>query len=231
MPARSPITVAIARFEDLFALGLQTALAGDPSVSIVARDIPPARIEVMLRAHRPSVMILDVATLRDLAEVRELSIAHPHTRLVLLGYGLSSADSAQMLAFGASAYLAKDVQTRDLLHAIHLASRGMQLQLLPGGDGGAAEHHSLLTSREGDVLLLLRQDRSNAQIALALQISVETVRSHARNIYRKLGVTSRRALLALPTVRLEPASVAPAPAQPVRRRARGPAVARRPRRR
>ena len=48
------------------------------------------------------------------------------------------------------------------------------------------------------MLLLLRQDRSNAQIALALQIGVETVRTHARSIYRKLGVPSRRALLAAP---------------------------------
>jgi DNA-binding NarL/FixJ family response regulator len=193
-------------------------------VAVVARDILPARIEVMLRAHRPRVMLLDVGSLRDFAQVRELSLAHPATHFVLLGYGLSSADSAQLLAFGASAYLAKDVQTRDLLNAIHLASRGMQLQLRPQGESADA----LLTTREGDVLLLLRQDRSNAQIALALHISVETVRSHARKIYRKLGVTSRRALLALPAV---PPAAAPVPAaagHPGRRRP-APAVARRSR--
>jgi DNA-binding CsgD family transcriptional regulator len=46
------------------------------------------------------------------------------------------------------------------------------------------------------VLLLLREDRSNAQIALTLDIGVETVRTHARSVYRKLGVPSRRALVA-----------------------------------
>jgi DNA-binding CsgD family transcriptional regulator len=55
----------------------------------------------------------------------------------------------------------------------------------------------LLTPREGEVLSLLREHRSNAQIALALGIGVETVRSHARHIYRKLGVSSRRTLLAV----------------------------------
>ena len=67
-----------------------------------------------------------------------------------------------------------------------------------GKEGGGHVLDPLLTRREGDVLVLLRQGRSNAQIALALQIGVETVRSHARSIYRKLGVASRRELIGLP---------------------------------
>jgi DNA-binding NarL/FixJ family response regulator len=217
MPANPPITVAIARFEDLLALGLRTLLADDPSVSVVAHDIVHARIEVVLRAHRPRVLILDVGGLRDFAEVRELSGRHPQTQLVLLGGGLSNAESAQLLAFGASACLAKDTQARDVRNAIHLASRG--LQVMPRGSGGAHGGSSLLTQREGEVLDLVRQGRSNAQIALSLQIGVETVRTHARSIYRKLGVSSRRALITFP-VR------APAVAHPVRRRAS--AASRRP---
>jgi DNA-binding NarL/FixJ family response regulator len=222
MDARSPITVAIARFEDLFALGLQALLADDPSVSVVARDIAYERISVVLRAHRPHVLILDPAGLRDLAQVRELSTQHPHTRLVLLGDGASTAESAQLLAFGASACLAKDTQARDVRNAIHLASRG--LQVMPRGedpDNGANVRDALLTHREGDVLALLREGRSNAQIAVALQIGVETVRTHARSIYRKLGVASRRALLALPP----PGVASPPGAQPPMRRSRVPRAA------
>ncbi len=51
-----------------------------------------------------------------------------------------------------------------------------------------------LTRREAEVLPLLQQGRSNAQIALALGVGVETVRTHARNVYRKLGVRTRREL-------------------------------------
>ncbi len=227
MHASSPITVAIARFEDLLALGLLALLADDPNVSVVAHDIAPERIPVLLRAHHPHVLILDVGALRDLAQVRELSVQHPHTRLVLLGAGMSMAESAQLLAFGASACLAKDTQGRDVRNAIHLASRG--LQVMPRGAhdaGGAHVGDSRLTQREGDVLLLLRQGRSNAQIALALQIGVETVRTHARGIYRKLGVSSRRALIALPAPSAEPP--APVVAHPVRSRAASRAVPRRP---
>jgi len=234
MDARPPITVAIARFEDLLALGLRTLLAGDPSVSVVAQDIAHERVGVLLRAHRPHVLILDAGALRDLGEVRELSVQFPDTRLVLLGQGLSTAESSQLIAFGASACLAKDAQARDLQNAIYLASRGLQLMVRGVHDaGGAHVRPSVLTQREGDVLLLLRQGRSNAQIAVALQIGVETVRTHARGIYRKLGVTSRRALIALPAAsaqpRPQPQPPAPEAARPARRRVASRAAARRPR--
>ena len=62
-----------------------------------------------------------------LAEVRELSVAYPATRLVLLADELSSVECAQLLAFGASACLGRDTQARDVLNAIHLASRGLKL--------------------------------------------------------------------------------------------------------
>ena len=51
-----------------------------------------------------------------------------------------------------------------------------------------------LTPREADVLELLQAGSANAEIATTLHVSVETVRTHARNIYRKLGVSSRREL-------------------------------------
>lgn len=227
MPASSPTTVAIARFEDLLVLGLRALLADDPNVSIVAQDIAYDRISVVLRAHRPQVLILDAGALRDLAEVRDLSIQHPNTRLVLLGDAVTTAESAQLLAFGASACLAKDTQARDVRNAIHLAARG--LQVMPRGtvgEGTVDVRDSLLTQREGDVLALLREGRSNAQIALALQIGIETVRTHARSIYRKLGVASRRALLALPS----PPAAEPQPPVPRSRASRSRRAAFRPRR-
>lgn len=205
MPAPTPITVAIARFEDLISLGLRALLADDPSVHIVAQDIAHDRIGVLLRAHRPRVLILDVGALRTPSEVRELSVEHPQTRLVLLGQALSTTESAQLLAFGASACLAKDTQARDVRSAIHLASRGLQLMPRGAHDAhGAQAGDSLLTQREGEVLHLLRDGRSNAEIAQSLQIGIETVRTHARSIFRKLGVSSRRALTALPTPPPEP---------------------------
>src|SRR4029077_9834895 len=84
-------------------------------------------------------------------------------------------------------------QTREVLDAIRLAARGMQLTSHERTPGSTAS--GLLTARESEVLAQLQQGRSNAQVAAELQIGVETVRTHARSIFRKLGVTSRRELL------------------------------------
>jgi DNA-binding NarL/FixJ family response regulator len=203
----TPITVVLARFDDLFARGLRELIETDPNLLIVAAEVDHARIPVVLRAHRPDVAILDMGALDKLAEVRELSAEHAGTRLVLLANNPSIEECVQLLAFGASACLGRNTQSRDVLNAIHLASRG--LQLMPSAPAGAGESiavSSLLTRREAEVLPLLQQGRSNAQIALALGVGVETVRTHARNIFRKLGVSSRRELGA------PAATAAPAPA-------------------
>jgi DNA-binding NarL/FixJ family response regulator len=215
MSPRTPITVVLARFDDLLAGGLRDLIVGDPSLAIVAADVEHRRIPVVLRAHRPDVAVLDVGALAKLAEVRELSAAHPATRLVLLASAPSMPECAQLLAFGASACLSRDTQSRDVLNAIHLASRGLQVipRAASEAGGGSIGGGHLLTRREAEVLPLLQLGRSNAQIAGALQVSVETVRTHARNIYRKLGVSSRRELSAPPTPdrRQEPRGVARSP--------------------
>jgi DNA-binding NarL/FixJ family response regulator len=228
MPPHAPITVVLAHFEDLFAGGLRELIESDRSLAIVAADVEHRRIEVVLRAHRPDVAILDVGALGKPAEVRELSVRHPATRLVLLGGDPAPVECAQMLAFGASACLGRDIQSRDVINAIHLASRGLQvISPTPAGPGGGlVAGAGLLSRREAEVLPLLRQGHSNAQIALALHVGVETVRTHARNIYRKLGVSSRRELAAppvpptpfAPDSQLEP----PQPERSPRRRAAGP---------
>jgi len=229
MPANSPITVAVGRFDDLFALGLRTLLEEDPAVSVVALDIAPERLSVTLQTRRPSVLVLDVGGLRDLAQVRELSAQHPLTRLVLFTQGLAAAEAAQLLAFGASACLARSTQARDVRNTIYLASRGLQVTPLAAHDpNGPRATDALLTQREGDVLQMLRQGHSNGQIALELQIGVETVRTHARNIYRKLGVSSRRALMAQPTPPAESSQESPGRS---RHRAAPRGVERRPARR
>jgi DNA-binding NarL/FixJ family response regulator len=200
MPSHTPITVVLAHFDDLFAGGLRKLIESDPSLLVVAADVQQRRIGVVLRAHRPDVAILDFGALAKLAEVRELSSSYPATRLLLLGHDPAPVECAQALAFGASACLGGDTQSRDVINAIHLASRGLQvIPRAPAGSGApVAPSVGLLTKREAEVLPLLQQGHSNAQIALALGVGVETVRTHARNIYRKLGVRTRRALAAPP---------------------------------
>jgi len=195
-----PITVVISRFDDLLQGGLRELFGRDEGIQTLAAGVEQRRMSVVLAGHRPDVAILDVGRLDRLAEVRELTQRHPHTKLVLLAETPSAAECAQLLAFGASACLDTATQSRDVVSAVHLASRGMRLT--PDVPSSAHDGHSSparpLTAKEASVLPMLRAGDSNAQIALSLQIGVETVRTHTRNLYRKLGVSSRRELLAAP---------------------------------
>jgi DNA-binding NarL/FixJ family response regulator len=192
--SRQPITLAVAQFEDIVSRGLQALVDDDPNLRLVAADIAPDRLTGTLASQAPEVALLNFGSLSSPAELRALHARFPEVRLLVLANNPTTAEARQMLGFGATACLAKSTEARDVLHAIYLASRG--LQVLPPADDQDVEPTgpTPLTAREGDVLELLRDGSSNAEIAAALHVGVETVRTHARNIYRKLGVSSRREL-------------------------------------
>jgi len=188
---RSPISILMARFEDLVDIGLRSLIGDDPSLRIVAADVTADRLDAVIAEHRPRVAILNLAALLTAGDIRRLHGAHPATQLVILATDPTPGECDQLLALGATACLARDVERRDVLNTIHLASRG--LHVLPCGQR-ATGGHDMLTPREADVLGLLRLGHSNGEIAAALSISIETVRTHARSVFRKLGVRSRREL-------------------------------------
>ncbi len=218
MPAS--VSVIITKFEDLVALGLSKLIAEDANLSLVEDGVSPPGIEASIERHHPAVAVLNFGSLTSSAQVFQLHQAFPQTRLVVLANRPTAAECNQMLSFGATACLSKETQGRDVIHAIHLASRGMHV--LPrsaaagGGTGSVTlDGGDLLTPREADVLELLQDGATNAQIAQSLSIGLETVRTHARHIYRKLGISSRRDLarLSRPDTTGPPEEPAPAPAR------------------
>jgi len=196
MVSRPPITVAVARFEDIVGRGLRALIEEDDHLSLVAEGISHERLEAALTQHHPDVAILNFGSLTNASDVRNLHQRFPDVRLVVLANRPTPSECRQMLAFGATACLAKSTEARDVLHAIYLASRG--LHVLPPAmiTHYAPTGPELLTPREADVLELLQNGRSNAEIAALLHVGVETVRTHTRRIYRKLGVRTRRELRA-----------------------------------
>jgi DNA-binding NarL/FixJ family response regulator len=195
-------SVVSAKFEDLVAIGLGVLIGDDPNLELVAEGVQHDEIEAAIERHSPSVVLLNFGTLRAPAQVYQLHQAYPDTRIVVLANRPSAAECNQMLSFGATACLSKETEARDIVNAIHLASRGMHVLPRSAASAGArtssVEGAELLTPREAEVLELLTDARTNAQIAQQLTIGIETVRTHARNIYRKLGIGSRRELGSLP---------------------------------
>jgi DNA-binding NarL/FixJ family response regulator len=198
-------SVVSARFEDLVALGLKVLISADPNLDLVASDVPMPEVEAAIRRHAPAVVLLNFGTLRAPSDVYQLHESYPETRIVVLANRPTATECNQMLSFGATACLSKETEARDIINAIHLASRGMHvLPRSAAADAGkpGIRGAELLTPREAEVLELLQDGATNAQIAHRLSIGIETVRTHARNIYRKLGIASRRELPRL--IRQEP---------------------------
>jgi NarL family two-component system response regulator LiaR len=198
MASRTPVSVVLSSFEDIVDLGLRSLIDEDPSLQLLASGVTSEELERSLEAHGPRVAILNYGSLISPTQLRDLNQRFPDTRLVVLANRPTPGECRQMLAFGATACLAKSTEARDVLHAIHLASRG--LTVLPPAtlETGGQLGPDILTPREADVLELLQGGRSNAEIAQALHVSVETVRTHVRRIYRKLGVRTRRELRTQP---------------------------------
>ena len=191
-------TVVAGKFEDLIAKGLEVVVEGDPDLDLAARDVPLSEIESVAAKHSPAVVLLNFAALSSPVEVQALAPRMPDARILVLANRPSAAECTQMLAFGATGCLSKETQARDVVNAIHLASRGMHVLPRSAAAGGGVDRLGMegteLTARETDVLELLQDGYTNSEIAETLTIGIETVRTHARSIYRKLGVPSRQEL-------------------------------------
>ena len=200
---RAPVTVVAATFEDLVAIGLRQIISEDTNLHLVADEVPLDKLEQTIKEHEPSVVLLNFGSLPNPAYVYQLHQQAPDTRIVVLANRPSAAECNQLLSFGATACVSKETQGRDIINALHLASRGMHVMpRSAAAASGPADRFDipepdLLTAREADVLDLLQQGYTNAELAHELSIGVETVRTHARNIYRKLGISTRRDLARL----------------------------------
>ena len=77
MRENAPITLLVGHFEDLLARGLRSLIDEDPSLELVAADVSPGRLPLLLESRRPQVAILNFGSMRSPVEVRELVASYP----------------------------------------------------------------------------------------------------------------------------------------------------------
>jgi DNA-binding NarL/FixJ family response regulator len=166
----------------------------------------------LTRFYKPEVVLMDVVMpgIDGIEATRRISKEVPSARVVILTR--SDEDDLALLGLraGAVGYLTKDVSVEAIPRALRGAHAGEaaisrnlsmrlveRLRLVPEGGVGVRPVKSPLTPREWEVLDLLCADQSTDDIADTLVLSVETVRSHIKNLLRKLGVRSREEAVAL----------------------------------
>jgi DNA-binding NarL/FixJ family response regulator len=193
------VRVVIVDDHTLFRQGLRELLSTDPRLTVVAEGASGPEAVALAGEHRPDVILLDVEMPGAPATttIKQLRCAAPYTRIVVLTMHDDSALVHQLLEVGASAYLVKTIVREELIAAVRSVSRSQSNVLLSVSREtieGLDRHRpegGPLSAREMDVLRLLAQALSNAQIATRLFITESTVKRHLTNIYAKLGAVSR----------------------------------------
>jgi DNA-binding NarL/FixJ family response regulator len=188
-------TVVVSRFEDLVGIGLAVVIGEDPDLDLVARDVPLSGLESVMAKNSPDVVLLNFSALSGPADLLALHQRLPEVRILVLANRPSATECTQMLTFGATGCLSKDTEARDVVSAIHLASRGMHVLPRSAAAGGGVDQLGMegseLTAREAEVLELVGEGLTNRQIAERLFISPKTAGLHVSNILGKLRVANR----------------------------------------
>jgi DNA-binding NarL/FixJ family response regulator len=204
-----PIRVLIADDHAPTRADLREAVEQDGRFVVVAEAADGAgAVEAALR-ERPDLCLLDIRMPGSgIAVTRELTTRLPEMKVVMITVSLDDDDLLNALRAGASGYLLKDIDLDRLPHALMdtlnggaaIPRRLVARVVAEFRDHGPRRRAIItergydLTSREWEVLGLLRQGLSTSQIASRLFVSRATVRSHVAALLKKLGVPDREAL-------------------------------------
>jgi DNA-binding NarL/FixJ family response regulator len=200
------ITVVLADDQALVRRGFRLILEAEPDIEVVAEAEDGQQAIDAVRRHRPAVVLMDIQMpgLDGLEATRRiLTPAGNQTRVLILTTFERDDYVFEALQIGASGFLLKTAPPEDLLTAVRVVSRGEALlspsvtrrviQEVTRHQRRAPRSPDLdrLTQRELEVLRLLAEGRSNAEIAAELYLSEATVKTHTSSILSKLGLRDR----------------------------------------
>jgi len=191
------IRIEIAEDQRLIRELLAGVLAREPGFEIVAEAATGREAIALAHSTQPDILVLDVALpdLDGMEVARTLRKAQPKLAILALSIHEEPYFVQQMLRAGADGYVVKSAAVAELVQAIRSVKQG-KMYLSPEITRHAvgknlALHSSAvarLSAREREVLVLIANGKTSAEIAAQLSISVGTVDAHRRNIMAKLGL-------------------------------------------
>ncbi len=201
------IRLVIADNHPLILIGLESLFHLEPDVEVLARCRDGEETLQAVRRHRPDLLILDLRMPKKdgLAVLQELHEEKLPTRIVVLTAELEENEALRLLRLGVSGIVIKEMAPRFLVQCIRKVHAGEPwierrsvshvLDKLLQREAGARELAGVLTPRELEVMGLVVSGLRNETIAKELHISEGTVKVHVHNIYDKLHLDGRLALL------------------------------------
>jgi DNA-binding NarL/FixJ family response regulator len=184
--------------------GLRALLLAEGDLTIVAEAQTGREAVQLATAHRPEVVVMDLAMprLNGSEATRQILRAVPATKVVVLSTYSDDEHMQQALSAGAAAYLLKQTAAAELVQAIREVKKGnayfspaiarrlreRTAQPTAGTGEAPAKPAAELTPREAEVLQLIAEGFANKQIAGELGLSVKTVEKHRQQVMQKLDI-------------------------------------------
>jgi DNA-binding NarL/FixJ family response regulator len=196
-------TILLVDDHNIVRQGLKALLLVEGDLTIVAEAQTGREAVQLAAAHRPEVVIMDLAMprLNGSEATRQILKAVPATKVVVLSTYCDDEHLQQALSAGAAAYLLKYTAATDLAQAIRevkkgnayfspaIARRLRERTSQPAASGEASNTPATeLTPREAEVLQLIAEGFANKQIAGELGLSVKTVEKHRQQVMQKLQI-------------------------------------------
>jgi two-component system response regulator DegU len=194
------VTVLVAEDHPLMVEAIKIVLAESEDFEVVGIAESGMEVAGLVEQVQPDLVLLDLSLpdLHGLDIVRSLSASKSPAQVVIFSAHEEPELIDAALRGGASAFITKRIDPRDLPAALRQALEPTLFQPLQQTvlvDGNAAPVE--LTERELDVLNALADGLSNKAIGKRLWLSEQTVKFHLTSIYRKLGVSSRTEAIAM----------------------------------
>jgi two-component system response regulator DevR len=183
--------------------GIRSILERHPQMSVVGEAATGEEAMRVVSQTRPRIVLLDLklSTSSDtegLDLCQKLTSTYSGTAVLVLTTLMDDQLVVRAIRSGASGYVVKDVDTRELVRAIQAVSEGESAfdsrsaaAMVRSLNARSPSESKQLTEREREVLSLLARGLSNRDIGKRLYISETTAKFHVRNIIRKLNVTRR----------------------------------------
>ncbi|MBO0842224.1 MAG: response regulator transcription factor [Nocardioides sp.] len=178
-----PVNLAIISRQEVVARGLTAMLADYPKrVLVVAL---PSKFDV---DGGVDVVLYDTLQLHrsDGADLRNL-LAHGHVRVLVFARDMRPDLRARAIAMGAKQWISMSTRAAELVEAVELVADGRELPERPVMITDPVG----LSPREEEIVALIAQGLSNQEIVDRLYMTINTLKSHVRAAYSKMGVTSR----------------------------------------
>ncbi|WP_233558941.1 response regulator [Micromonospora radicis] len=205
-PMIEPLRVLLADDDSLIRTAIDAILRPVTDIDLIAQATDGRAAVNLTVRHQPDVVLLDIQmpALDGLAALREIRHLAPAVHVLMLTTFGQDEYVTRALATGAAGFLLKESAVDELAYAIRAAAAGnaylspkvtrQVLNRLPAATARPEQDVAkvdTLSSREREVLVLLAQGLSNAEISQQLFISEGTVKTHVYRVFAKIGCENR----------------------------------------